>query len=130
MKEFIVLAALCCSSSFAVPILMGLLGGSGSGGFMGGFMSGITNPVGGAVDVFNLATKGTGHTLKEAPRGSLCETICGDCSPAKFQQLGNSPHIASATDAEAICKGNRSRFSGPQAHWDNYMKKVGNKCCS
>ena len=129
MKGLIVLAALCCSSSFAVPVLKGLLSGSDSGGFMGGFMSGITNPVGGATDVFNLATKGTGHTMKEAPVGALCENICGNCSPAKFQELGKSPHIASAADAEAICKGNRSGFSGPQAHWDNFTKKVGTNCC-
>jgi hypothetical protein len=126
----IILLALCCSSSFAIPILNGIFGGSGgSGGFWGGFTGGLTNPVGGASDLFNLATKGTGHTLKRGPRGSLCGTICGNCSQAKYAELGNSQHISSAAEAKAICTGNRSNFSGPQAHWDNYMEKVGPNCC-
>lgn len=117
-------------SSSASCVLSFMRSSGESGGFWGGVTSTLTNPVGGVTDLFNLATKGTGHTLKKAPRGALCGTICGDCSQAKFNELGNSEHIASAADAEAICTGNRSNFSGTQAHWDNYMEKVGSNCCA
>jgi hypothetical protein len=127
----IILLALCCSSSCAIPILNGLFGSSGgSGGFWGGFTSGLMNPVGGVSDLFNLAVNGTGSGLKEADSSQYCQAYCGECSEADFEEWGNSEYIASAADARALCEGNKSGYSGSQTAWDAVMDKTSGGCCT
>jgi hypothetical protein len=62
-----------------------------------------------------------------------CEHICGDCSPTQFQYIVNNSEewekIESVDDAEAICKGNRSNFTGTQTNWDKYINRIGPNCC-
>jgi hypothetical protein len=84
----IILLALCCSSSFAIPILNGIFGGSGgSGGFWGGFTSGLMNPVGGVSDLFNLAVNGTGSGMTAAGKDTECPMKCGNCSQAHYDNI-------------------------------------------
>tara|TARA_R110001592_G_scaffold1458_4_gene8700 strand:+ start:342 stop:722 length:381 start_codon:yes stop_codon:yes gene_type:complete len=62
-----------------------------------------------------------------------CEHICGDCSPTQFQYIVNNSEewekIESVDDVEAICKGNRSNFTGTQTNWDEYINRIGPNCC-
>src|SRR6056300_1308063 len=126
----IILLAVCCSSSSAIPILNGIFGGSGgSGGFWGGFTSGLMNRVGGVSDLFNLAANGTGSGLDEADSSQYCEGYCGNCSEADFEKWASSGHIASAADARVLCEGNKSEYSGSQATWDAVMDKTSGSCC-
>ena len=82
-----------------------------------------------------------GSAMGYLPPGSVnlrsvtehCEHICGDCSPTQFQHIVNNSEewekIESVDDAEAICKGNRSNFTGTQTNWDKYINRIGPNCC-
>ena len=129
MKDFtpIIVAMMLSSSASCVLSVMNSSGG-GSGGFWGGFTSGLMNPFGGVNDLFNLATKGSGHTLKEASAAQYCEVICGDCSQTRYNTMAQADWISSAEEAKAICTGNRSGFTGSQSDWDAFMARNGT-CC-
>ena len=131
MQNIVILIVLCCSSSFAILILNGLFGGSGSGGFIGGFTRGITNPVGAIndLDAARRCSEEGDCGLEEANSSQYCEIYCGNCSRADFEKWASSGHVASAADAEALCKGNKSRYSGSQTTWDAVMDKTSGSCC-
>jgi len=131
MRQVIILAALCCSSSCAIPILNGLFGSSGSGGFIGGFTRGITNPIGAIndLDAARRCSEEGDCGLKEADSSQYCQAYCGECSEADFEEWANSEYIASVADARALCEGNKSGYSGSQTTWDAVMDKTSGSCC-
>jgi hypothetical protein len=131
MQNIVILIVLCCSSSFAILILNGLFGGSGSGGFIGGFTRGITNPVGAIndLDAARRCSEEGDCGLEEANSSQYCEAYCGNCSQADFEKWASSEYIASAADAKALCKGNKSKYSGSQTTWDAVMDKTSGSCC-
>src|SRR6056300_1467517 len=131
MQNIVILIVLCCSSSFAILILNGLFGGSGSGGFIGGFTRGITNPVGAIndLDAARRCSEEGDCGLEEADSSQYCQAYCGNCSQADFEKWASSEYIASAADARALCEGNKSGYSGSQTAWDSVMDKTSGGCC-
>ena len=68
-------------------------------------------------------------TMKQAPAGTGCKGLCGDCSQGRFDELHGMFPEQPASDYKAVCENNRSAFSGTQAHWDNGIRKAGTNCC-
>ena len=107
MRLMIPLALCCsvvCSSSFAMQ-------------FMGGGLGKLFD-----------TSKLTG-TMKQAPAGTGCKGLCGDCSQGRFDELHVEMPEESASNYKAVCENNRSAFSGSQANWDMGTKNVGTNCC-
>ena len=116
MAQMMVPLAICCAAVSSSSLAMQFMGG----GLMKPFR-----------DIFNLATNGQNSGERsEASASEYCELNCGDCSQAKYDYLGGSTWVASAAEAEAICKANRSGYSGSQADWDVLMGKFGGACCT
>ena len=107
MRLMIPLALCCsvvCSSSFAMQ-------------FMGGGLGKLFD-----------TSKLTG-TMKQAPAGTGCKGLCGDCSQGRFDELHVEMPEEPASNYKAVCENNRSAFSGSQADWDMGTKNVGTNCC-
>ena len=124
-----VMAMMLSSSASCVLSFMG--GSGGSGGFWGGFTRGITNPVGAIndLDAARRCSEEGDCGLEEADSSQYCQAYCGNCSQADFEKWASSGHVASAADAKALCKGNKSKYSGSQTIWDAVMDKTSGSCC-